>query len=245
MPLEQSEAVVLRSFNVGEQDKIVVFLSLDKGIMKGIAKGARKFGNRFGSSLEPMSHVKIFYYEKERKELTTVSNCDIVESFFDIQKDLKTNFTLSYFAELIEEFFPSRAKEDIIFRLLISLLQAIKEGGDLNFLTAYFEAWLLKINGILPDLRKCKKCHQEITDLGWLSEKKDGVYCRRCATHKKEKITPVQSIFLQWIKKNPPQKKESPFLSASEIDATRKILEEIIIFHLEKEPKTLRYLKLK
>jgi DNA repair protein RecO (recombination protein O) len=46
MPLEQSEAIVLRSFDVGEQDKIVVFFSRDKGIIKGIAKGARKFGNR-------------------------------------------------------------------------------------------------------------------------------------------------------------------------------------------------------
>lgn len=243
MPLEQSEAVILRTFNVGEQDKIVVFFSSDKGIMRGVAKGARKFGNRFGSSLEPMSLVKIFYYEKERKELVTVSNCDIIESFFNIQQDLKTNFILSYFSELVEEFFPSRAKEDILFRLLISVLQAIKGGGDLNFLTAYFEAWLLKINGVLPDLKKCKICHKDIIDLGWLSPKKDGVYCGRCATQRKEKIMPVQGSFLQWIKKNPPSEKGSLPFSASEIEAIRKILEEIIIFHLEREPKTLRFLK--
>lgn len=243
MPLEQSEAIILRSFNVGEQDKIVVFFSHDKGIMRGVAKGARKFGNRFGSGLEPMSLVKIFYYEKERKELVTVSNCDIIESFFDIQKDLKTNFTLSFFAELVEEFFPSRAKEDILFRLLVTILQAIKAGEDLNFLTAYFETWFLKINGLLPNLKKCKKCHKDITDIGWLSPKKDGIYCGHCATHRKEKIMPAQGSFLQWIKKNPPSKKRSLPFSSSEIEAIRKILEEIIIFHLEKEPKTLQYLK--
>ena len=71
MPLEQTEAIVLRTFNVGEQDKIVVFFSRDRGILKGVAKGARKFGNRFGSSLEPLSLVKAHYYEKERKELKT------------------------------------------------------------------------------------------------------------------------------------------------------------------------------
>jgi len=243
MPLEQSEAIILRSFNVGEQDKIVVFFSRDKGIMRGVAKGARKFGNRFGSSLEPMSFVKIFYYEKEIKDLVTVSNCDIIESFFDIQKDLKANFTLSFFAELVEEFFPSRAKEDILFRLLVSILQAIKAGGDLNFLTAYFEAWFVKINGFLPNLKKCKKCHKDIIDIGWLSPKKDGIYCGHCATHRKEKIMPLQGSFLQWIKKNPPSEKGSLPFSTSEIEAIRKILEEIIIFHLEKEPKTLQYLK--
>lgn len=243
MPLEQSEAIILRSFNLGEQDKIVVFFSWDKGIMRGIAKGARKFGNRFGSSLEPMSLVKIFYYEKERKELVTVSNCDIIESFFEIQKHPQTHFTLSFFAELIEEFFPSRAKEDILFRLLISVLHAVQGGGDLNLLTAYFEAWFLKINGLLPDLKRCKKCHKKIADLGWLSPKKDGIYCQDCSTYKKEKITPAQGALLQWIRKNaPPKDGKSPF-SASEIDSLRKILEEIIIFHLEREPKTLQYIK--
>ncbi len=243
MPLEQSESIILRSFNVGEQDKIVVFFSRDKGILRGVAKGARKFGNRFGSSLEPLSWVKIFYYEKERKELVTVSNCDIIESFFEIQKDLKIHFTLSYYAELVEEFFPSRAKEDVLFRLLISVLQAIKGGGDLNLLTAYFEAWFLKINGLLPDLKRCKQCYQEIAKFGWLSPKKDGVYCGRCASHKKEKIMPFQATFLQWIKKNPPPENDKPSFPKPEIDALRKTMEDIIVFHLEKEPKTLQYLK--
>jgi DNA repair protein RecO (recombination protein O) len=57
MPIEQSEAIVLRSFDVVEQDKIVIFFSRDKGIIKGIAKGARKFGNRFGSSREDFQAI--------------------------------------------------------------------------------------------------------------------------------------------------------------------------------------------
>lgn len=243
MPLEQSEAFILRTFNVGEQDKIVVFFSRDKGILKGIAKGARKFGNRFGSSLEPMSWVKVFYYEKERKDMVTVSNCDIIESFFELQKDLQINFTLSYFAELIEEFSPARAKEDTLFRLLISVLEAIKKGGGLHFLTAYFEAWLLKINGVLPDLGNCKNCQKDITGYGWLSPKKDGVYCEGCASYKKEKILPVLGQFLQWIKKNPPLKEGKLPFSQDETQGIRKNLEDIIVFHLEREPKTLTYLK--
>ncbi|NIM59148.1 MAG: DNA repair protein RecO [Candidatus Aminicenantes bacterium] len=243
MPLEQSEAIVLRSFNVGEQDKIVVLFSRDKGIIKGVAKGARKFGSRFGSSLEPLSLVKVFYYEKERKDLVTISNCDLVESFFEIQDDLQTSFTLSYFAELIEEFSPSRAKDDTLYRLLLTILNSLKGGGDLNFLTRYFEAWLLKINGVLPDLDKCKKCHKTLTDSGWLSPKKDGIYCSRCASYKKEAIKPELGSFVQWIKKNTPPKKGALPFSSSELESIKKTLQDIIIFHLEKKPKTLRYLK--
>ena len=243
MPLEQSEAIVLRSFIVGEQDKIVVLFSRDKGIIRGVAKGARKFGSRFGSSLEPLSLVKVFYYEKERKDLVTVSNCDLVESFFEIQNDLQTSFTLSYFAELIEEFSPTRAKDDTLYRLLISILNSLKGGGDLNFLTRYFEAWLLKIDGVLPELNKCKKCRKILTDPGWLSPKKDGVFCNHCASQKKEGIKPELGLFVQWIKKNTPPKKGPLPFSTPELESIKKTLQDIIIFHLEKKPKTLRYLK--
>jgi DNA repair protein RecO (recombination protein O) len=243
MPLEQSEAIILRTFNVGEQDKIVIFFSPDKGIIKGIAKGARKFGSRFGSSLEPMSHVKIFYYEKERKDLVTVSNCDLIESFFEIQSEHKTSFTLSYFSELIEEFFPSRSKDDLLYRLMLSILQALKAGGNLDFLGGYFEGWFLKINGVLPDFTQCKKCNRTLSKSGWLSPKKDGAFCERCASQRKEKIEPELGMFLQWIKKNPPPEKGDLPFALKQIESIRKILQEIIVYHLEKEPKTLRYLK--
>ncbi len=243
MPREQSEAIVLRSFNVGEQDKIVVLFSRDKGIIRGIAKGARKFGSRFGCSLEPLSLVKVFYYEKERKDLVTVSNCDLVESFFEVQEDIQTSFTLGYFAELIEEFSPSRAKDDTLYRLLLSVLNSLKSGGDLNFLTRYFEAWLLKINGVLPDLNKCKKCRKNVTGSGWLSPKKDGIFCGRCASSKKEGIKPELGSFVQWIKKNTPPKKGPLPFSSPELENIKKTLQDIIVFHLEKKPKTLRYLK--
>ncbi len=242
MPLEQSEAIVLRTFNVGEQDKIVIFFSRDRGIIKGIAKGARKFGNRFGSSLEPLSRVAFYYYEKERKELVTVSNCDLLESFFDIQADLQTSFTLSYFAELIEEFAPSRAGEETLYRLLLSVLEAIREGGNIALLTRYFEAWMLKIHGVLPDFASCKRCRKSLQEPGWLSPKKDGVYCGRCAPQKKDEVKPELGAFVLWIKKNPPPTTELPAFSTEQLKAIRKILKEIIVYHLEREPKTFRFL---
>ncbi len=244
MAIDQAEAIVLRSFNIGDQDKIVVFFSRDKGILRGVAKGARKFGSRFGSSLEPMSWVRVLYYEKERKDLVTVSDCDLLKSFFDLQKDLETSFTLSYFTELVEEFMPARAREDTLFRLLLTTLESLNENGDLDFLSRYFEAWFLKINGFLPDLKKCKKCRSPLADSGWLSPKKDGAYCDSCAPQKKEALQPGVGPFLNWVKKNPPPRAGDPLPCApAQLDSVRKILQSIIIYHLEKEPKTLAFLK--
>jgi len=243
MPLDQTEAIVLRSFNIGDQDKVVVFFSRDKGLLRGVAKGARKFGNRFGSSLEPMSLVKVFYYEKERKDLVTVSQADLIESFFEVHGDFRSACTLSYFAELVEEFFPSRAKEDLVFRLLFSVLQAIKEKGDLGILSRYFEVWFLQINGLLPDFRRCRKCRKRLTGGGWLSPRMDGVYCEVCAPLKKEPVPPEFAPFLDWARKNAPSIEGGPSCSASQLEAIGRTLQSIIVYHLEREPKSLHFLK--
>jgi DNA repair protein RecO (recombination protein O) len=243
MPLDQTEAIVLRTFNIGDQDKVVVLFSREKGLLRGVAKGARKFGNRFGSSLEPMSLVRAFYYEKERRELVTISQADLIESFFEVQGDFRCACILGYFAELVEEFFPSRAKEDTVFRLLLSVLQAIKAKGDLGLLSRYFEAWFLKINGLLPDFRRCRSCRKRLTEGGWLSSRMDGVYCERCAPLKKEAVPKEFLPFLDWIEKNAPPAEGSSDWPAGPLEAIGRTLQTIIIYHLEREPKSLHFLK--
>jgi DNA repair protein RecO (recombination protein O) len=242
MPTDQSEAIVLRTTNVGDQDKIAVLFCRDKGVVRGVAKGARKFGNRFGSSLDPMSVVMVFYYEKERRDLVTVSGCDLIESFFEVQSDPKTAFLLTYFAELIEEFAPVRAKEDVLYRLLLTVLRALRGGGDRAFLAAYFEAWFLQINGFLPDLGTCRKCRKPGKP-GWLSARRDGAYCADCAPVKKDEVPAGAQAFLGWVRKNPPPETPGPPFPEAEIARIRKTLQAMIVFHLEREPRTLQFLK--
>ncbi len=243
MPIDQCEAIVLRTYPFADQDKIAVLFSRDKGVLRGIAKGARKFGNRFGSSLEPMSLVKVIYYEKERRELVTISGCDLIESFFEIQKDLRTAFTLSYIAELVEETAPSRAADEVLYRLVVSVLRCLAAGGDLQFLSAYFEAWFLKAAGLLPEFARCKGCRKALDGPAWLSPRRDGAYCASCAPSKKDEIAPEAAAFLDWVRRNPPSEACPVPIPAGSLAGIRKTLQTLIIHHLEREPKTLRYVK--
>jgi DNA repair protein RecO (recombination protein O) len=242
MPNDQSEAIVLRTIPAGDQDKIVVLFCREKGLLRGVAKGARKFGNRFGSSLEPMSVVRVFYYERERRDFVTISGCDLIESFFDIQADPKTAFLLTYFAELVEESSPPSSKEDVLYRLLLALLRALKDGGERTLLAAYFEAWLLQINGLLPDLSLCRSCRKSLNP-GWLSAKKDGAYCTGCAPLKKEEVPAETHAFLHWVRTNPPPPGGGVPFSDAQVARIRKVLQAMIIYHLEREPKTLQFIK--
>lgn len=239
MPKYESEALILRNFNLAEQDKIVVFFSREHGILKGVAKGARKFNNRFGSSLEPLAaYVKIYYYSKESKELATISHCDVLEDFFEIQRDAANLFTLGYFSELIEEFIPTHPNNELLFRLILKILQAFKSGGDPDLLGAYFEGWFLKLNGLIPNFSQCKKCGKKLPDGGWLSTSRDGIYCEDCSPAKKESISSDLIRFLVWSKKNPPDVSGRPFTPV-QIKEIRKVLQGVIIYHMERVPKSL------
>lgn len=242
MPLEQTEAIILKTFPLADQDKLVTFFSRDRGLIRGVAKGARKFGNRFGSSLEPLSIVRVFYYEKERRDLVTISNCDLLDSFFDLQKSPEMCFTLAYFAELVEEFFPARAGEHRIFRLLRSVLEALRDGADRNFTARYFEVWFLQINGLLPDLKRCKKCRKPV-ETGWLAPRRDGVYCQTCASDPKEETGSGLAAFIDWTRNNSPRAEGGLPFSVEELEMIRRTLQSIIIYHLEKEPKSLAFFR--
>lgn len=241
MPLDETEAVVLKTTPCAEQDKVVVLFSRERGVLRGIAKGARKFGNRFGSSLEPMSIVRVFFYEKERRDLVTISNCDLLESFFEAQRDPRVANAAAYFAELIEEFSPPQARDEDLYRLLTSVLRALAAGGDRDFLTAYYDVWFLRLNGLLPHLARCRDCRKPVT-AGWLAPRKDGVFCDACAPVKKDALPAETAAFLAWARKNSPLRAaEHPF-TPDELLRIRKALEAMIVFHLEREPKTLRFL---
>ncbi len=62
MPLKDTEAIILRTYPVGESDRIVSFLSRTEGRLRGVAQGARRPKSRFAGLLEPLSHVRLWFY---------------------------------------------------------------------------------------------------------------------------------------------------------------------------------------
>src|SRR4051812_50185077 len=72
MPLYTTDALILRTYKLGESDRIVVFLTRDRGKKRGVAKNARQSRRRFGGGLEPMTYGRVGYVERERRELVRV-----------------------------------------------------------------------------------------------------------------------------------------------------------------------------
>jgi recombinational DNA repair protein (RecF pathway) len=73
MPVYKAEALILRTYKLGEADRIVVFLTRDRGKKRGVAKGARRQRSRFIGGLEPMTRAGVQYYEREQRELVRIN----------------------------------------------------------------------------------------------------------------------------------------------------------------------------
>ena len=75
-----ADALILRTYKLGEADRIVVFLTRDRGKKRGVAKGARRMKSRFAGALEPLTEVRLAYFEKERRELVGINYVETVRS---------------------------------------------------------------------------------------------------------------------------------------------------------------------
>ncbi|MEK6322590.1 MAG: DNA repair protein RecO [Acidobacteriota bacterium] len=165
MPLHKTEAFVLRTYALKEADKICVFLTKDQGKVRGVAHGARKIRSRFGSALEPFTEVALGYFQKEGRDLVSVSTCDILRSHFERgARDVETASTFSYLAELLTEFLPEHEPNERLYRLVLATLEAIEgEERDLSQILRYFETWLLRLVGFFPDASHCAVCDEAIS----------------------------------------------------------------------------------
>jgi DNA repair protein RecO (recombination protein O) len=163
MSLHSTEAFVLRTYSLAEADKICIFLTKDLGKVRGVAHGARKIKSRFGSALEPFTQVALTYYQKEGRELMSISTCDILRSHFrQGARDVQTATAFSYMSELLIEFLPEHDPNEKFYRLVAAALEAIDQNRDLDLVLRHFEVWTLRLAGFFPDTGKCSVCAESV-----------------------------------------------------------------------------------
>jgi DNA repair protein RecO (recombination protein O) len=182
MPLHESEAIVLRSYPLAEADRLVSFLSRSMGRVRGVAAGARRPKSRFGSTLERLSHVRIWYYERETRELVRINQCEIIESFLDAFGDYASSVALALLSEVTETVLPDREAADANFRLVLLVAQEVKRTRKPEIPLAYFALWTVKLGGWLPALDVCGRCVRALKadELRYFSRSRQAIVCEKC-----------------------------------------------------------------
>ncbi len=162
MPLRDSEAIILRTYPLGEADRLVSFLSRSYGRVRGVAKAARRPKSRFGSTLESCSYIRIWYFERETRDLVRVTQCELLESFMGSYSDYESGNSLTLLAEISEAVLPEREPLDASFSLLLLAARTINETRAPALPVAYFSLWTMRLAGWLPALDRCARCGKEL-----------------------------------------------------------------------------------
>jgi len=183
MPLRETEAIVLRTYRLAEADKIASLFTRQLGRLRAVAAGARRTKSRYGAALEPLSHVRAFIFEREHRDLLRMSSAELIESFFDMQKDYRVQLAAQYLAEVAERMVPEREPNDRLFRLFLAVLRSLKHSGEVTRPLLYFDYWLLRLAGFLPDFDHCQNCGRELGESGGLYVPgSEGLVCDTCRT---------------------------------------------------------------
>lgn len=157
MPLKESEAIVLRTYPMREADLLVTLFTRAEGKVRGVARAAKKSKRRFAGALEPLTYVRAYYGEREGQELTQLEACDVIESPLSVPMSYPRLVALGHVAELLDELLPEREANDAVFRLSVSVLLSLR-GPDIWMPITYFELWLTRLVGFLPELSQCIVC---------------------------------------------------------------------------------------
>lgn len=153
MSLHTTDALILRTYALGESDRIVVFLTRDRGKKRGVAKNARQSRRRFGGALEPLTCGRVTYRERERRDLVFVQDVAPIRSPL-LVADGESLGHVGYFAELIDEWAPDNDPNETLYRLGVSMVDAMVGRVPIRPLARYFEYWLLRLQGVYqPDPR--------------------------------------------------------------------------------------------
>ena len=178
MGLYRDEAVVLRTYRLGEADRIVVLMTVGRGKVRAVAKGVRKTGSRFGGRLEPGSHASLLLYEG--RELDIVSQAEALDHFRAIREDLGRMRDALAVLEAVDQVAREGEADPRLYAMLVGALRTLAERPS-PLLVAGFYWKLLALEGAGPLLDGCVRCGAEgDVELVALDAGEGGAVCRAC-----------------------------------------------------------------
>jgi DNA repair protein RecO (recombination protein O) len=183
MPARETEAIILRTFPLGEADRLVSFFGRASGRMRGVAAGARSVKNRYGSTLSVMSHVQLWYVEKETRELVRIQQAELLESLHRSQSDYQLSTGLAIVSEIAELVLPDHEVSEPMFRLMLLTAREVERTADWTLPVSYFVFWTVRLGGWLPRFDRCAKCGAAFaSQLAYAAGWADGLFCESCRT---------------------------------------------------------------
>jgi DNA repair protein RecO (recombination protein O) len=205
MPLHESDSIILKTYPLAEADRIVVFFSRDFGKLRGVANGVRKPGSRFGASLEPLARSRVQFFRREAADLVRIRATDLIDSPMRFFEDYERAVLAVHVADLVDRFLPEQEVQDPVFRLFGLVRDRLGAGCPQEMARCYFEVWMLRLAGVLPDLFVCSRCRRRLgpAEARVLLTGLTRISCLACAGGDGIEVPTETVEVLDWILRTP------------------------------------------
>lgn len=192
--IHRDEGIVLRTYKLGEADRIVVVLTKDRGKVRAVAKGVRKTRSKFGSRLEPMSHCVLQMYEG--RELDTITQAESVDHFRAVRDDLDRLARGVSMLEVADHLSLEGEPNPPLYRMLLGALRTLEQSDSPLVVPAFY--WkVLALEGFRPEVSSCVQCGEDDVPLVAFDVDTGGLLCRTC--RRGTAVSPDAVELLQWI----------------------------------------------
>ncbi|KLU65980.1 DNA repair protein RecO [Desulfosporosinus acididurans] len=178
MAVYHADALVIRSREYGESDRVLTLFSREMGKIQAVAKGVRKPKSRQRAGAQLFTYGDFLIHKG--KSLDTVSQCSPKESFSYLWSDLDRSLAASAMAELLDISTISGQPNAELFTLTLTCLFLLEQYETSLLLSAY-ALRLMVILGYRPHLGDCVECGERLQgERLFFSSEAGGTLCGRC-----------------------------------------------------------------
>ncbi|MDP3730259.1 MAG: DNA repair protein RecO [Candidatus Omnitrophota bacterium] len=246
MPIQKSEAIVLRKQDIRETSLILTFYTKDFGKIKGILRGVRGVRGQYGGgSFEILSHDEIVFYDRKKSDIFTTSQCDLIEFFNPIRRSLEKLAYAAYMAELLDSVTALGDKNEQVFDLLLNSIKLLSGDASSRRVARIFEIKLLSLLGIMPTLGSCANCGKLVDTCAKFSVTQGGLICVNCLASDVNAHAIMQGTvkFIEHIRALPFEKVARIKVANAVGKELESTLRKFLDYHIERRLKSLEFLK--
>jgi DNA repair protein RecO (recombination protein O) len=239
----RTEAIVLKSYDYGEADRILTLCTAQTGKLRAIAKGVRRTKSRKAGHLDHLTRSNLLL--ARGRNLDIITQADTIETFRPMRDDLWRSSHGHYVAELVDSFSVENLANYPVYALCVSTLRRLATAPDLDMVTRAFELQLLGFTGYRPQLHRCVACDTSIEPVpNRFSSRLGGVLCPACSAA--DSAAPEISVPALKAMRNL-QTNEAIMLHIGALDEgvrgeIERHLREYITYRLESRPRSAAFL---
>jgi len=252
MPDVNTQAILLRRINYGDNDLIVTLFTSDAGKLTVFAKSAKKSKKRFPGILELFNQLAVVYSQSQRQNLPILKEAVLHDAYINIRADIHKTGYASYWVELIDFWLQEDNAQEALYHLLQEVLSALDKDEILDqVLNIYFQMKFLNLAGLQPNLLTCCQCQKQtdcmLPDKLSVSLKDGGIVCCDCnptdSSNKKFTLSKGTLKQLIWMAERELSTAKRVRFSALGLKEAINFLESFVPYHVGKFPKSLTFLK--